>query len=44
MALQRCLNEGKKEVLLPQLPPEIEIAMSKVAYFSREQFLRKHLS
>lgn len=44
MALQRCLNEGKKVVLLPQLPPEIEIALSKVASFSREQFLGKHLS
>lgn len=44
MALQRCLNAGKKVVLLPQLPPEIEITLSKVASFSREQFLGKHLS
>ena len=44
MALQRCLNEGKKVVLLPQLPPEIEITLRKVAFFGREQFLGKHLS
>lgn len=36
MALQRCQSEGKKVVLLPQLPPEIEITLSKVASFSRE--------